>query len=648
MRSFTLHRTAMTDFHKQWALNLAWVRGHQNVDYDNDRQTFIKSNKQPWQTRLISNKLLPILRNNVARLLQTNPIWDVVPATPDEEDIQIASTSTKVAQHLWYITNMRMSLLRTLFWQSGCGNAFLKVGWDSTIGPDEEINSNDVTDDLMQQFLYFMGIDTPPEKISVKAGEVFIDPVAPFNMALDPSASVFSDSDWSIESQIHSLDWMCNRYGNKWKDKLQITDEIQAFLYPQVFDKQRQVKKGVLQHELFVRRNKKFPKGLTAIVASDKIIKLGENPFEHGELPYTHFMEIYDPASFWATCDVEQVRPNQAVYNSIRSTIVDTINQVGKVQWVKPRQANAEITNRPGAVIEYTYPFKPEQTQPRPLPSYYENTLERTSRDIQDTSSQHDVSHGKTEPGLRSGKSILALQDRDDFVHATSLVLFDISLSRVGKLVLQTAAQHISEERAITITGEYDEQETLTFIGSDLRGESGGDYFKVRLKNITNQSVSRIARQGQIRELTEMGYLRPDVEQHRQFVLGVLGLGESLVEFEQYASERTRQFKEIQLMSQGQQVNVTLGEHHDTHVAMIKKFIASGKRDKLEPQALQMIQKHLDHHMEMKAIEMTKEALYMRRAMLMMGENSGGGTENRGSESGSEKQQARHRTKESI
>ena len=174
---FTDNRTRMCDFHREWALTLAWVRGHQNVDYNLKTKKWVKPQQNPWQTRLISNLLLPMVRNKVARQTSVRPTWDVIPATPDPEDIEIARASTKILKHKWITLDMTRTLIRTLFWQSTCGNAFMKVGWDKEAGDEIQVRAGDIEDELITQFLSLHGIEETPEILNVRRGEEFIDVV---------------------------------------------------------------------------------------------------------------------------------------------------------------------------------------------------------------------------------------------------------------------------------------------------------------------------------------------------------------------------------------------------------------------------------------------------------------------------------------
>lgn len=615
------HRSRMSSIYRQWAIQLAWTRGHQNVDFDLKTRKWVSKARESWRARLSTNLMLPLVRHTVSRIMQSRPIWDVVPATPDEEDIQIANVSSKVCKDLWVRQDMDIKALRTLFWMCTTGNAFMRVGWDSEEGDEVKVKTLNIERELIERFIEVLGITAAevPEEFSLNAGECYIEPVTPFNMACDPLSNIFEDSLWAIESELRSIDWICNKFGNKWKDKLSTTHDVEIFLYPYIYNENTVTpKEGVVTYSLYLKKSQRFKDGLYCFIADNKILDGPRpNPYEHGDTPYGHFLEIYDPASVWGTCSAEQIRPDQAQYNNVKSNITDHFNKVSRIQWLNPMNSGVTaITNRPGEIINYKFPFKPEQTQPKPLPAYVERMLERTRRDMQDTSSYHNVSQGQNDPGVRSAKAVLALQDADDTVLGPTILWFNRSLERIGRLALQTIAQYTTDDRTVSIVGEYNEQEILSYTRDDLVGNSPGDYFNVRVKTSSHQAMSRISREQQMLGLIEMGVLDP--KRDRLTILGFIGLADSMSLFEEYASDRTRQWNEIQAMIAGQQINPTEGENHEVHIKTIKKFIASSKRNKIDPNILKIIQQHMDGHYQLQALEVAKQMSYMQLAQAVL------------------------------
>lgn len=615
------HHERMQEQYRSWMLNLAWSRGYQNYDYDTNTRRYLnsRSKKDAHRVRLISNMMLPIVRRVVSLYMHTGTVWDVIPATSDEADIQIAEKSTKVLRDSWQRVGMSRKLIRLLHWQSTCSNAFLKVGWDFDEGDEFVVETKDVDEQLIKQYSEFLGLEVPPEAtLQLQTGQEFIDIVPPFNITLPENVAVLDESDWIIESTLRSKDWVISKFGSKY-ESLSETAEHETFMYPFMLNygqgerQTSKIKKGVLVHELFVRKkknDKKYKDGLHALVADGQfLITPQKHPYDHGELPYEHFLEIYDPGSLWGTCAVEQARPQQARYNRISSAVVENINLMSNVQWLVPHQSkHTTLTNKPGDNIYYQYPYKPEQSDNKPIPAYVDRMLDRTRLDMQDTTSTHEVSEAKAEPGVRSGRAVLALQESDDRIVSPGLAWFDEGLARVGRLNLQNIIQHTKNQRVITVQGDFNEQEVISFSGEDLVGKSTqNNYWKVRVKTAGRQAMSRAGREALADRLVQLGILHPQI--HRDLILHILNAADLISVYDQDSMDRIRQYKEIIAITQAikeQQpspVRVYTGQKHTVHIECIQKYMSSRNWDQLEEQVKIAIENHLAEHMKKLVLE---------------------------------------------
>ena len=593
---------------RQWCLNLAWFRGEQNIDFDPRSRSWLRNDpdntNMPWRVRIISNLMMPLVRKSAAKLSYIHPVWDVIPATPDEEDIQIANTSTKILQDVWQQQNMNIQLIRLLFWMLNCSSSFLKVSWDAEAGDELQVMSNELEKDLISKAMEKFGLSELPQEFNVPTGQLGIDVVTPFNITIDNNLENFEDNFFCIESHLRSKDWVIEKFGNKFKN-LSETSEVDILRFPSIYDPgtRKSERKGVLVHDLYVKKCNLFKKGLYCCIGGGEIlIAPKDNPFSHGQLPYTHFLEIFTPGNVWGTCVSDQVRSNQSRYNRISSGIIENINLNSNLQWLNPEQNKKTIfTNEPGAVLKYQYPYEPKPVQPRAMPAYVERMLDRTRMDMQDTASSHDVSEAKAEPGIRSGKAVLALQDADDSIYGPVLMWFDESLSKAGVLAIQTIAQYASEERTVQITGEYNQVESLTFTGAMLKGKNKANYWNVRVKTFGRQAMSRSGRENLARTLIDIGVLNPQMD--RDKILHIMGTADLVSMFDQDAAARSCQYEEIQKLMQGQPVQVELLQNHNVHIECIRKFKNGGRYKGLNPQQRQAIDQHVIEHLKMQAQE---------------------------------------------
>ena len=618
-KGFDSYQQAMVDTHRDWALTIAWTRGHQNVDFNSKTRKWEQQRRRAWQARLITNLMLPVVKSKVAKGAINKPIWDVPPATPDPKDQDISKISTKVLEHYWQLSNMTQKLLQMLYFRSTTGNGIFKVGWKESSGKKiKKLNTADIDPELLETFKNEIGIDVIPEEIEIDEGDLLIDVTSPFNLSFDPLVTLMDNNEWGIETQLVSLDWVIGNFGNKWKDKLtekQVTDRL---IHPLMFNtgSEARMEKGILIHELFIKHGSLYPKGFHCLTAGDEFLKTPRDlPFDHGELPWVHFIENIDPLSLWGHSDAQQIRPEQARYNQVKSVIQDHINKVGRIPWLIPFGSVRSIANQPGENIIFKGPQAPAQAQPANLPSYIERTLFTSKQDIQDVASFHNVSQAQSEPGLQSGRAVLALQDADEAIEAPTREWFDISLAKTGYLALRLITQNVSSDQILQITGQFGQLETLTFTGNMLQGNSEqADYFKVRVKTYGRHQLTRAGREAHISTLIQLGQLRPG--EHDQIIREMLNSGYTDMIAEKEESSRTRQYKELEFMMQKkQQIPVITGEDHGMHLDTIKRFLASGLREDADAESIQIIEQHYQEHLKMQAAELVQQQMILQGAI---------------------------------
>jgi hypothetical protein len=450
-------RDDLREFHQEMYLNILWVvMGIQDIYYDRYSKKLNDTPPEPWKVRLISNLLYPLLRRSVAKMAK-KPIWDVLPATTEQADLDAARISSLILRYYWYFLRMPKKYLQYLTWLFATGNAFFKMGWDAELGDTITLSDEDRA---------ILANTYPGKKIprSFQLGDPYIEVVSPFSIFWEAGIEL-EESDWVIQLKLRSPDYVYNRWnvkieGSTTKGESELFDlkliNPMEHTYP---DSEK-----IITYEFFT--NEKH-----AVVVDDKVVYLGPNVL--GSLPYVHTVEQIVPGSEHGMSTLRQARSNQAQYNKVRSGIIEHANLMCAQKWLVPRGANIlrqAINNKPGEVILYNYPFSPTATVPPPLPNYYERILETCKQDISDIASVQAVSQAKNEPGIRSGRMIMALQEADDLLMGPVMQLIDDSLVQLGTKFLKVIADNVEEERLIKITGEGNELEVLTFKGKDIYG----------------------------------------------------------------------------------------------------------------------------------------------------------------------------------
>ena len=604
--------SSLRDFHNECWLNILWALvGRQDVFYDRySKQLLDLPPPEEHRVRLITNLLYPQVRRNIAKLAK-KPIWDVLAATSDQDDINTAILNTKVLQAYWRKLRMPIKWIEMLSWLCSTGNAILKCGWDTKAGP-----SFTLTDEERSQVLNATGKRAPK---TIQLGEAYIEVPSFFSVTWQPGVELY-DSEWVIHTKLRSKDYITKRYnlkefpnfdsfGSKYFD-MKLMSMLESYQGVDDMDK-------CVTHEFFSDEKYVF-------LVGNKVMKKGKNPY--GENPFVHFKEQNVPGSPLAMSTVKMNRSSQAHYNKIRSWMVEVANLMGAPKILSPATARLRrdaISNKPGEIIEYEGMIPPKIMNPPTIPAFIQGMMYQTKADMQDVGSIHNVSEAKVDPGMRSGHAIATAQDADDSILGPVMQMADEGLKELGRKLLNILHKNIDEPRLLKIVGDSHIPEILTFTGRDLVGKNNGlpdiDYFDVIISSYSQYPMSRVGMEQRVDWMLQRGLLDPAKDRER--ILSFLGSGDVAHEFSDNQKHKARANEENYRMSKGKEVKPLKTERHDIHMAEHDEYI-NIHRDELEQNGqLQMFMMHRDEHENLAAFLMVnKEVLLQQAAQQLMGQ----------------------------
>lgn len=549
---------------RQWYLQMAFYLGYQwHEVYQHSRDLYLP-NYLPWRARIVANRLQGIVRKRVAQHLKTRPTWVARAATGDIEDIQVAQVATKVLQGYWHKEKMPRHLVDSLTWTGITGNSFIRVVWDPTRGQQMATTPEDlglsmdgaIPPELLQAI-------TASGLIPFSGGDLFFESRSPFEIDPDEGGKKIEDLEFLIDTSIRSPGHIRDRYGveidNAHAKDQSLTkhylDRISNFTEPDSSDAtfgSESDDSGVAEHTLWVRPCKKYPKGLWVVTAADQEMARGE--LDTPAIPYIHLMDIPVPGRFWATSSVAQCLELQRDYNTGRSKLVDWRNLMANPKWLVAKGAgikDSALTDEPDEVVEYTYPFKPEQVAPPPIPESVFKTLDLTLRDIEDVSGQREVSNARVPTGVRSGTMIAQLEEQDESLIAPTVMLTEEALGLLGSYALHILHRRVDAQRLVKYTGKDNEVEAVQFTGRDIVGKRGAevDYFDVKVELGSQLPLSKGAKHAFIMDLVQVGVLDPKAD--RSMILTMLDIGSEEPVYEESRLDRNAIFTENNNLDQG-------------------------------------------------------------------------------------------------
>ena len=283
-----------------------------------------------------------------------------------------------------------------------------------------------------------------------------------------------------------------------------------------------------------------------ATIVDDRVVSFNNDGmfFEHGQYPFIKFDHI-PTGGFYAASVIEDVIPIQRELNRTRSQIIEAKNRMAKPQLIAPRGSvdPSKITSEPGIVIQYRPGLAPPQPLPmQNLPPYVLQEVDRALADIEDVTSQHQVSKGGTPTGVTAATAISYLQERDDSVLATTYQSVEAGWEKIAKQSLSHVVQFWDTKRIIQVTGVDGSFDSIALKGSDIK--SGLD---IRMEAGSSLPVSKAARQALLMDMMTQGLIPPDKGLKMMEIGGVKKLYEELAIDERQAQRENLRMRNLEI-----------------------------------------------------------------------------------------------------
>ena len=524
---YTKCRQARSREVQQWNLNLAMYFGNQNVyvaPTGRDQGKLIPYPRQRGVERLVINRIRPMIRTELARLLSQKPAASVVPASSEDDDLMAAMAGEQV----WYSLQSRRlyhsQFSKAAFWTVTTGTGFMKPYWDDT---KEDHTAGQ----------------------SVK-GDIIFSAVQPYNLFVaDLLEQDIEEQPYVLEVQVKAVEWLNYIFKTALERPVAATARAAMSILEDAYVQQRTTDDAkpdsAMVYEIWIKPGgcSYLPNGGYAMIVGSELVALFEDglPYEHKEYPYAKIEHI-PTSKFYGASVIEDTLGLNREYNKIRSQVADNRKKVGNIQFnaYKGSIIPEKVTN---AVGQYTLVRPgmgmPTQVQPAQLPAYISENMDRVLSDIEDIAGQHQVSKGNVPPGITAATAISYLQERDDSLLTHTYQSIEAATEKVARQSLSLAVQFWDEERLIKIVGADGAFDTQLLKGSDL--VTGTD---VRIEAGSALPQSKAAKQALLTDFMKFGWIKPEDG------LKMMEIGGAHKIFEQIRSdERQAQRENIRMKS---------------------------------------------------------------------------------------------------
>lgn len=592
----------------EFAANKQWIKYSKNL-----KKWTTPDDRDPYDVQLTFNLIAGQLRQKLAKLIRNNPVWDVTPATEDQEDREVARLGTQVLGS-YYTTILKMPqvLRRVLMWAMTTKVCFLEVGWDKNLGDPVSVTPDDllgVMDEgygpAQQAFAGLYGDQAAQMgQQNTFTGDIYVDVAPLFEVNVWP----FSILDWS-EAEI----WMRTKQMtvHEAADAAGLTvDQVREFATPPQ-DRQDWYKSSgarwsvsnsstvnaqdsqsdtVLWHRLYRKKCRSYPEGVFAEVLGRKTVRLGPNPTPGARIPILPFQEEHTAGSLWGTCTVDRLISPQIELNLASSQEANYRNKSAKptaVEYVGGI-VSGRLTNQPGARIKCSSKDRaPEYLNPPPCNIDYDRTIQRAIGMIHDIGGVSAVDLGNpSDADVKSGVAIARLQEQTE----ASLIPFgmgvDEQMSECGSIILELLQHNLNDERMAHLVGETNSYEVVKFSGINLRpstfGQPGQKTAVVSVNSFRKLPSSKAELRQMFSQFTG-NWLDPTKPEDKRMFWSAWGLGDTRQAEDRDRLDEAAEEAEIDMWRQGRLDVPTPSktEKHDVRFEVLNKWMNTGEYKQL-------------------------------------------------------------------
>jgi len=477
-------------FERVWIVSLAFLANNQWTQFNTAAHMLDPIKKPHNKLRCTDNLLLSRWRRQIADLIKTDPTMSVVPSTNDEDDVKAAKVGNDVVKSFWQTNQMKMKLRQMAGWMYGTGNGFIDDRWNPKLGPVEMQKGEDGKDKLVYLGDADCGVWSP--------FEIYV----PFTAMGETDLHSFP---WLIKAKRRSLEWIANNYdrGDEVKEEsFSATSLSSAALFGAGTEALSAKIPCATVMDFYMQPNKEHPNGLFLTGANGIILQEKEYPLNYYHLE--HFKDIDVPGVFWGQATTSNAVGLQFTWNTTLTSLVEFNRKMAKGKILVPRGSKIEVDpdDQHGEKWVYNPVFglKPEHLQLKGLPTTIDQVMALTKSSIDDLYNQHEISRGTNKSDIRSGEMVSLLREQDAHGNIPSHALFEESLERLMKRVLERIRKEYTAERMLKIMGEEGEFVVFEFKGADLRNNTD-----VIVRRESTLPDSRVDREAKILRKLELG-----------------------------------------------------------------------------------------------------------------------------------------------
>lgn len=589
IRSYDEWYQARYAFEPGWWLTIAYYMGFQYHGWSEVERLIRETRAPSYRVRMVINKIMPLVKSQMGRLLRGDPCLQARPMDPSERAFSDARVANKLIKGLYKELDIRSYLQEFLIWLLTTGHAFIKVGWDPSLGTGVEL----------------------PGYEPMTVGDVDIRVRGPFSILIPPEQMFLWRPSSIMDAGMFPIDYIKRVHGARAQglqadqDSVRVANfegRLATLVSPTSYmavNAKSMYARGIYVMErwddpqvLSDEERQRFPRGRVIIGTRHRLLMLENNPFNDEKHPFVDCRQELCPGRYWGASLIDQLIPIQKSYNRGKSQITEARNLTcNPVLDVEQGAGIAKHSAEPGVVCERRKGFSsPQWRNPPPLSPHLVEDVRSLVSEFEEVSQHHESSKGEVPAANITGVAVNLLQEADNTPLGPLAIRIASAIGQTGEKILSRAQQYYDEPRMIPLVGDNNEIEVVEFLGELHQS-------KLRVECLVDSILpeSRAARLARVSDAIKMGALDP--VRDKSAIVQLLEFGNVEQLWEEVDLDRQKQRRELKSLLRGVSVPVMPWDDHDTHLRVVNRYRKGVEYEALAPEIREILDAHADEHL---------------------------------------------------
>jgi hypothetical protein len=580
---------ARKPYEANWAMNMAYIRGDQYVDYVYDTGRLVERLPEDADLLPVRNFMFKLYRGEMARLTNIPLTPNALPPGSGLEEHKQSRIMNAYFRSLMELWNFAEKHDHAADWVTSTGNVVLKWAWE---------NDNN--------------------RMTV---------ISPFDFYPDPYAKTWDECPWAIQSIFYDVDVAKSVYGKDKRSKVDLItqdatseytgmDSRLSLAYP---DGARGLLPGALINEFWHRPTDDCPKGKYIVYCGGGIILETDFPYtEHGMLPFTHVGHTPVTNSKWCESIFTAIRPIADETNRAEARNIKNAN-MSQGKWFLALELELEADPDADAlqILRQTggpLGVKPELLTGSTVPQWVAEEPSRLQAIAEDLAGHHEVSQGGVPGRVDSASGITLLQEKDESVTKRAIRSMERAIAR-GFFMCAANAKQFGEENMLIES--YDESGRAEV--HQLKTDEINLKFRVTVQTTTALPTTVAGKMDRVLLFFQNQLIDAPT------AIKLLDLSSAVPDLQTDQADRDVAYRENITLSEGDVVRPAIYQNHAAHRQVHDSYRKTAEYDQLPEMTKKLFEFHDMEHKQME-LQQAMEQAQIQAAMqgALMGPPPGG------------------------